>query len=302
MGEDIFTPATAGDALRYMNNPTADSSLYPPELGGSRDFYAERYTGTQDNGGVHLNSGIPNLAFQLLVEGGKHPRDKTTFAVPGIGIEKAGKIFYRALTMGFTANTTLAQARTITENAAETIYPGCTKAAVGTAWAAVGVGTAPPADAVPPTTEIAAPADGARVLPGFQVQVNATDDTCILKVELRIDGTLVNTVTAAPFTFTTDAALAPGSHTIEVTTYDASNQSTDTATVTIGVPDGGACTADDQCGDGQTCESGTCQPTGTDGGDPTGCGCTSGGNRGAAGSLLLVLATAFALRRRRARR
>jgi Zn-dependent metalloprotease len=86
VGEDIFTPNTAGDALRYMNNPTKDASLYPPALGGSRDWYADRYQGQEDSGGVHLNSGIPNLAFYLLVAGGTHPRGKTTFTVPGIGI------------------------------------------------------------------------------------------------------------------------------------------------------------------------------------------------------------------------
>lgn len=300
VGEDIFTPAVAGDALRYMANPTADASLYPPALGGSRDFYAERYQGTEDSGGVHLNSGIPNLAFHLLVAGGKHPRDKTPFTVPGIGMERAGKIFYRALTQGyFTANTNLTQARTATETVAQELYPGCTKDVVGTAWAAVGIGTAPPADAAPPTTEIASPADGARVTPGFQVQVNATDDRCILKVELSIDGNLVGTAIAPPFDFTTDVALAPGSHTIQVTTYDAGNQSTDTVTVTVG---GGACTADDQCGGGETCESGTCQPAGPDTDGNPGCGCASGDGRGAAGSLVLVFATAFALRRRRARR
>jgi MYXO-CTERM domain-containing protein len=302
VGEDIFTPATAGDALRYMANPTADSALYPPELGGSRDFYADRYTGTQDNGGVHLNSGIPNLAFHLLVEGGTHPRGRTTHMVTGLGMEKAGAIFYRALTGGyFTANTNLAQARTATEQVAQEMYPGCTRTAVSSAWAAVGVGSVPPPDAAPPTTEITAPADGARVQPGFQVQVNANDDSCVLKVELSVDGALVETLTAPPFTFTTAASLAPGMHTIEVTTYDAASSSTDTATVTIAAPDGGGgggmCTTNDQCGDGETCQSGTCQMDG----DPAGCGCASGDGRGAAGALALFFATAFALRRRRVR-
>ncbi len=309
VGEDIFTPNTAGDALRYMNNPTADSALYPPELGGSRDYYPERYTGTEDNGGVHLNSGIPNLAFHLLVAGGNHPRSKTTVPVPGIGMEKAGKIFYRSLTQRFTANTNLAQARVATEQAAQELYPGCTKTAVSAAWAAVGVGTAPPADATPPTTEITAPADGAEVAPGFAVQVNAADDQCILKVELSIDGSVVATASAPPFSFMTDVNLAPGDHTIQVTTFDASNMSTDTVKVTVGrTPGGGGggggggdgevCTTNDQCPEGETCQSGRCQIEG----EAPGCGCATGGSRGAAGSLVLLLATAFALRRRRTRR
>ncbi|MFL6291331.1 MAG: M4 family metallopeptidase [Thermoanaerobaculia bacterium] len=62
VGEDIYTPGTPGDALRYMNNPTLD--------GASRDYYPSRYTGSADNGGVHWNSGIANLAFYLIVQGG----------------------------------------------------------------------------------------------------------------------------------------------------------------------------------------------------------------------------------------
>jgi hypothetical protein len=301
VGEDIFTPNTAGDALRYMSDPTKDKSLYPAELGGSRDFYADRYTGTADNGGVHLNSGIPNLAFYLLAIGGKHPRSRSTHTVPGIGMEKAGAIFYRALTRGyFMTNTNFAQARTATEQAAQELYPGCSKTVVSSAWAAVGIGTPPAPDGVLPTAEIAAPADGAKVTPGFQVQVNAADDQCLLRVELSIDGALVKVFNAPPFEFTTAAGLAPGTHTISVTSYDAASQSTDTATVTIPAPDGGVCTSDDQCSDGQTCESGTCRSDST-GDDPTPCGCASD-RGGALGSFALMLGLAFMLRRRRPRR
>jgi vibriolysin len=292
IGEDVYTPNTAGDALRYMADPTKDRSGTSEFY--SRDYYPERYTGTGDNGGVHLNSGIPNLAFYLLVSGGTHPRSKTAVTVPGIGVERAGKIFYNSLTTRFVANTNLAMARTATEQVAQDLYPGCTRLAVGAAWAAVGVGTAP-VDGMSPTVAITAPMDGAQVAPGFPVEATASDDQCILKVELSIDGALVQTLTEPPFTFMTDPSLAPGPHMIQVTTYDASTQATDTAMVTIG---GGACTTDDQCGDGETCESGTCQPTR----DAPGCGCHTGSGRGAAGSLALLLATAFALRRRRTRR
>lgn len=64
IGEDVFTPATPGDALRYMYNPTID--------GYSADYYPERLypgacipSGGNDNCGVHGNSGIANLAFYL---------------------------------------------------------------------------------------------------------------------------------------------------------------------------------------------------------------------------------------------
>jgi vibriolysin len=135
IGEEVWTPGTAGDALRYMNDPIAD--------GQSKDYYPTRYTGSQDNGGVHLNSGIANLAFKLLVTGGTHPRSKTTINVPALGMEQAGKIFYRAQTTYFTSSTNFAAARTATANAANDLYGSDAKFAVESAWAAVGVGSAP---------------------------------------------------------------------------------------------------------------------------------------------------------------
>ncbi|MCY1079089.1 M4 family metallopeptidase [Archangium lansingense] len=137
VGDDVWTPATPGDALRYMANPTQD--------GSSKDYYPTRYTGTSDNGGVHWNSGIANLAFVLLTQGGTHPRGVTTTAVTGIGIQKAGQIFYRANRDLMTASTTFAQAKTYTEQAATALgYTTAEVASVSNAWIAVGVGLPPP--------------------------------------------------------------------------------------------------------------------------------------------------------------
>ncbi|HYO64806.1 MAG TPA: M4 family metallopeptidase, partial [Archangium sp.] len=115
-------------------------------------YYPTRYTGTSDNGGVHWNSGIANLAFKLLTTGGTHPRGVTTTNVTGIGIQKAGQIFYRANRDLFTSSTTFSQARTYTEQAATQLgYTTAEVASVSDAWTAVGVGpTAPP----PPPTAL----------------------------------------------------------------------------------------------------------------------------------------------------
>ncbi|HEX5753587.1 MAG TPA: M4 family metallopeptidase [Archangium sp.] len=137
VGDDVWTPNTPGDALRYMANPTQD--------GSSKDYYPTRYTGTADNGGVHWNSGIANLAFKLLTTGGSHPRGVTSTVVTGIGIQKAGQIFYRANRDLFTASTTFAQAKTYTEQAATQLgYSSADVASVSAAWQAVGVGVATP--------------------------------------------------------------------------------------------------------------------------------------------------------------
>src|SRR5207249_3000043 len=90
----------------YMNDPAKD---------GKSIDYGPDY----NNQNVHYTSGVPNLAFYLLSQGGKHPRNKTTVNVTGIGIEKAAAVFYRANTTIFTSSTNYAQARTGTEQAAQ---------------------------------------------------------------------------------------------------------------------------------------------------------------------------------------
>jgi Zn-dependent metalloprotease len=131
LGEDVFTPGIPGDALRYLNDPARD--------GRSRDFYPDRYTGPLDNGGVHLNSGIANLAFYLMAVGGSHPRGKTSVVVPAIGIEKARMIWFRALTCYMTSTTNFREARALTARVAADRYGAAAANAVQKAWEAVGV-------------------------------------------------------------------------------------------------------------------------------------------------------------------
>lgn len=133
LAEAIYTPATAGDALRYMNNPTQD--------GVSKDYYPERYTGTEDSGGVHYNSGISNLAFQRLVAGGGHPRYKNHYNVTGIGMSKAEAIFYRAQTDYLTSTSDFQAMRNATLQAAQDLYGvnSAERNSVNMAWCLVGV-------------------------------------------------------------------------------------------------------------------------------------------------------------------
>jgi vibriolysin len=136
VGEAIYTPNTAGDALRYMNNPTQD--------GSSKDWYPTRYTGTSDSGGVHSNSGIANLAYYLMVMGGGHPRSMSTVVVTPLSatsstsLDMAQRIWYRALTTYFTSSTTFSAARTATVQAATDLYGAAAAASVTQAWDCVG--------------------------------------------------------------------------------------------------------------------------------------------------------------------
>ena len=144
MGEDIWTPGTPGDALRYMANPTLDqysqdhtSGMQPCTTPSEQNDYCY----------VHGNSGLPNLMFALLVSGGPHPRAGTagipaTVQVPALGIDRAQAITYRAWTTYFEQNTDFVGARAAFAQAAAELYPGepGTQAAVALAWYAVGVG------------------------------------------------------------------------------------------------------------------------------------------------------------------
>jgi bacillolysin len=128
IGEDIYTPNKSGDALRSMSDP----AKY-----GDPDHYSVRYTGTQDNGGVHINSGIGNKAAYLLSQGGTHYGVKVT----GIGTAKTGKIYYRALTQYLTPSSNFSQLRSAAVQAATDLYGAGSAevASVNAAYNAVGV-------------------------------------------------------------------------------------------------------------------------------------------------------------------
>jgi len=141
LAEESYTPGTSGDAMRYMKNPTQDN--YSKDWWPERIAYVSNPNNSNDNGGVHGNSGIANLAFALLTDGGTHPRGKSSAQVPGLGLLKSEQIFYRALTTYMNQNTNFAGARTATAQAAKDLYGETEETAVETAWCAVGVGTCP---------------------------------------------------------------------------------------------------------------------------------------------------------------
>jgi vibriolysin len=123
VGEDILPPA-----LRYMNDPAAD--------GASKDYYASG-VGNVD---VHYSSGIANLAFYLLSQGGTHPRGKSTINVTGVGMTKAIRIFYEANVNILTSNANFLAAGNASVQAAVNLgYTLAEQTSVANAWQAVGV-------------------------------------------------------------------------------------------------------------------------------------------------------------------
>ncbi|WP_349829012.1 M4 family metallopeptidase [Brevibacterium litoralis] len=130
VGEGLFTDRVDGVALRSMSAP--GTAYDDPVLGtdpqpGYMDDFIET---TQDNGGVHLNSGIPNRAFHL-----------TATALGGYAWERAGRIWYAALVSGLAPDTDFAGFAAATIAAAEAAHgPDSPEvAAVRDGWTGVGV-------------------------------------------------------------------------------------------------------------------------------------------------------------------
>jgi Zn-dependent metalloprotease len=132
IGAGLLAKGIKGVALRSMKAP--GTAYDDPQLGGKDPqpaTMAGYVTTTDDNGGVHLNSGIPNHAFYLAA-----------VAFGGYAWQKAGKIWFATLadpklrstaTFVTFANRTLANAQTLFGSDAE--------GTVKSAWTAVGVRT-----------------------------------------------------------------------------------------------------------------------------------------------------------------
>jgi bacillolysin len=122
--------------------PGGIRSLSNPSVFDQPDHYSQFVRTLSDNGGVHTNSGIPNHAFYLAIEGG---RNRTSgLNVTGVGAanrEQIEKVFYRAFTSLLPANARFTTARAATIQAARDLYGAGSAAerAVTEAWTAVGV-------------------------------------------------------------------------------------------------------------------------------------------------------------------
>ncbi len=127
IGAGIFLPSVQGSALRSMSAP--GTAYDDPVLGkdpqvASMVDYVET---AEDNGGVHINSGIPNHAFQLAAA-----------ALGGNSWEQAGPIWYAALVSGIGANTDFAAFAAATIDAARAVGTE-TENTVRQAWETVGI-------------------------------------------------------------------------------------------------------------------------------------------------------------------
>jgi thermolysin len=135
LGSDVFVPFASGSQAGIR-------SLADPRSLGGPDHYSQRYTGAEDNGGVHVNCTIPDHVFYLAIEGGTNRT--SGLSVQGVGAanrDQIEKVFYRGFTSLLPPDATFAVARRATVQAAIDLYGGTSAAyrAVNQAWDAVGV-------------------------------------------------------------------------------------------------------------------------------------------------------------------
>jgi bacillolysin len=132
IGEDVIKDRTTFKTgfLRDMANPNNGGTSLATE-GFQPKQVSEQYRGSQDNGGVHINSGITNRAFYLFA------------TAPAVGKAKAEQVYYRALTQCLEASSNFLDCRACVELACKDLYPTETAllAAAQSAFTTVGIGT-----------------------------------------------------------------------------------------------------------------------------------------------------------------
>ncbi len=130
IGKGLFTENVNGQAIRSMkepgtayNDPVIGKDIQP---GHMRDFVKT----IEDSGGVHINSGIPNHAFYVV-----------SIEIGGYAWEKAGRIWYVALTDKLSGDSDFQDAANLTYETAGELYGknSLEQQAVLTGWAEVGI-------------------------------------------------------------------------------------------------------------------------------------------------------------------
>jgi Zn-dependent metalloprotease len=130
IGEGLFTSNVDAEGIRSMKAP--GTAYDDPVLGrdpqpGHMDDYVET---SSDNGGVHINSGIPNKAFYNVAT-----------EIGGYAWEKAGAIWYLALCDELQPTSDFQAAANATYKVAGTLYgkDSAEQRAVYNGWEAVGL-------------------------------------------------------------------------------------------------------------------------------------------------------------------
>src|SRR5262249_38299221 len=185
MGEDVVkSPPFPAPFLRSLEDPNMNGLYDPsdPLAGVGQPATVSQYarlplSRRADNGGVHINSGIPNHAAYLLAQ--------------AIGKEKTEQIYYRTLTQYLTPDVDFFGAGQATVRAAQDLYSAAEVNAVRQAFQQVGINlggadTVPqpsgganqpttPAPPAPPPAQLPAGCSELIVNGGFESQAGWTE-------------------------------------------------------------------------------------------------------------------------------
>ena len=130
IGQGLFTPRVNGVGIRSMQAP--GTAYNDPVLGKDpQPAHMRDYVHTvQDNGGVHINSGIPNHAFYVIAT-----------QLGGNAWEKAGRIWYVTLRDKLEARSNFQAAAQLTFQTAGELFgvESLEQQAVRRGWAEVGI-------------------------------------------------------------------------------------------------------------------------------------------------------------------
>ena len=128
IGEGLFTANVNGTALRSMKQP--GTAYNDPLIGKDPqpDHMDNFVNTTEDEGGVHINSGIPNKAFYELA-----------ISLGGHAWEKAGRIWYITLRDRLLETTEFQECAEMTYQVAQQEFDATVAQAVKDAWGKVGI-------------------------------------------------------------------------------------------------------------------------------------------------------------------
>jgi hypothetical protein len=138
-GENDWAWGTGGtlDNGPYIQRAMDDPRLYLSTINNQplpdRYLHPNFYIGSEDSGGVHVNSGIPSKAFYLLSDGGYF----NGYQIEAIGFDKAEQIWYRCVSDLFGTSPTFNDAYHDLLAAADELYGEFEVEQVGKALRAV---------------------------------------------------------------------------------------------------------------------------------------------------------------------
>ena len=205
IGEDIER-RSGHVALRSMSNPNAEGQ---PDTYGGTYWVNVNCTPSNNNDqcGVHTNSGVLNHWFYILSVGKSGTNDiGNDFNVTGITMDKAAKIAYRTEANYLSANSTYANARTSSIQAATDLYGAGSAEVIATtnAWYAVGVGAAyaGSTDTTAPSTPANLAASGTTSSSTNLSWTASTDNVGVTGYNVYSGATLLGTATGTTYSAT----------------------------------------------------------------------------------------------------